>query len=574
MVRTENETVTEELKKWYAQKLQTDEDTVEAYIQALMFEPTRIVGKEEDGTDDYEYLEDLPKTVFKYVEDFVHKRNVDCVITTGPPLLDCKGFGTVPNHKYLGFLKQACSMCRDVVCRHCCVARREDNVERTLCLGCYQKQKLVGSTKFCFKRKSFSEPVSIFPVPKNVGEKANPTSTVTPSKGIGVDRYNKSFVASLHESEKFGLMLGTQTYSPERFNNLSVPTAVGFNVIPRTLCFDSPRKQSKLNDTPNGGSDKMSRLIKVKPGLPDVEIKRRTGFKSEAAMLSFVSVVCNGDFNLIEYAPSTLTWYEEWIFYFEFIWGKSLSRWEDAQSEAHFNLIAKNLRKIFDRKLNIVLACRQKWPTYAYYNEDKMFTDNKWILKYGDSRVIMWDDTNVNFTFMPSTAHNQRLTYSSYYGGNCAKGGVHLQFCGWMGVYDLWNGGVSDSEYLCSDDGPDGGILARQEKFQRCDLVNGDVKEVNNILDKGYRVVQAMIRYSQKVTQPIFASLLRNFRGTEGLCIAEIASDRSGNERAVRCVKQSGYISRGIDRNQSFERMNNVWKAFSFQCNFMFKPVL
>ena len=111
-----------------------------------MFEPTRIVGKEEDGTDDYEYLEDLSKTVFKYVEDFVHKRNVECVITTGPPLLDCKGFGTVPSHKYLGFEKQACSMCRDVVCRHCCVARREDNVERTLCLGCYQKQKLVGST--------------------------------------------------------------------------------------------------------------------------------------------------------------------------------------------------------------------------------------------------------------------------------------------------------------------------------------------------------------------------------------------------------------------------------------------
>ena len=236
--------------------------------------------------------------------------------------------------------------------------------------------------------------------------------------------------------------------------------------------------------------------------------------------------------------------------------------------------LKKQLRIIFDRKLNLVLACRNNWPTYAYYREDQEFTENKWKLKYGDTRVIMWDDTNVNFRFKPSTAHNQRLTYSSYYGGNCAKGGVHLQFCGWMGVYDLWTGGVSDSEYLCSDESGDGGILARQEQFQKSDLVDGEIKEVNNILDKGYRVVQAMIRYSQKVIQPIFASPLRNFRGKEGLCIAEIASDRSGNERAVRCVKQSGYISRGIDRNQSFERMNNVWQAFSFQCNFMFKPVL
>ena len=306
-----------------------------------------------------------------------------------------------------------------------------------------------------------------------MGEKSNLKSIETPSKGIGVDRYNKSFVDSLHDSEKFGLMLGTQTYSPDRFEDLSVRNIVGINVPPRTLSFDSPRKKSKLNDTPNDGSDEVSRLIRLKPGLPHVEIKRRTGFKSEAAMLSFVSVVCNGDFSLIECAPSTLSWYEEWIFYFEFIWGKSLTRWDDAQSQVHYGLTAKQLRIIFDRKLNLVLACRNNWPTYAYYREDQEFTENKWKMKYGDTRVIMWDDTNVNFRFMPSTAHNQRLTYSSYYGGNCAKGGVHLQFCGWMGVYDLWTGGVSDSEYLCSDESGDGGILARQEQFQKSDLVDG-----------------------------------------------------------------------------------------------------
>ena len=54
----------------------------------------------------------------------------------------------------------------------------------------------------------------------------------------------------------------------------------------------------------------------------------------------------------------------------------------------------------------------------------------------------MWDDTNIPFTYKPSSAMNQRLTYSSYYGMNCAKGGVFLQLCGWMGVEELWCGAI------------------------------------------------------------------------------------------------------------------------------------
>ena len=36
----------------------------------------------------------------------------------------------------------------------------------------------------------------------------------------------------------------------------------------------------------------------------------------------------------------------------------------------------------------------------------------------------LWDDTNVNFDFKPSDAYEQRVTYSSYYCGNCATSGV------------------------------------------------------------------------------------------------------------------------------------------------------
>ena len=432
------------------------------------------------------------------------------------------------------------------------------------------KKEFLTKTKFQYKDSTHTETVKVFPVPINVGEKSNTDITCMPCKGIGVDRYNAGFFSSLDETEKLSVFLATKTYSPESHNEKVLASYVEGTFTPKKIKLDSPSKQKKNV----GDANVHSRNVRVKLGVCDREIKRRTGFASERAMLSFISVLCNGDMKLISYAPSTMTWYEEWFFYFEMVWGKSLRRWEDAESDAHYALSAKQLRVIFDRKLKIALRCRESWPIYAKYKEDKVFTDKKWLNKYGNAGVVMWDDTNVDLNYMPRTAHNQRLTYSSYYGGNCAKGGVHLQFCGWLGVYDLWTGGVSDSEYLCSNEGPGGGILRRQMNFQNNDLVDGNIEEFYNLLDKGYRVIQAILRFYQKVIQPIFASMLRNFNALEGLCISEIASDRLGNERGVKCVKHSGFISNGIGKNQSYERMNDVWKVFSFQCNFMFMPVL
>jgi hypothetical protein len=44
------------------------------------------------------------------------------------------------------------------------------------------------------------------------------------------------------------------------------------------------------------------------------------------------------------------------------------------------------------------------------------------------NRVSFWNDTNISFDYQPHGADIQQLTYSSYYGENCAKGGVLLQF--------------------------------------------------------------------------------------------------------------------------------------------------
>eukprot|EP00957_Ditylum_brightwellii_P033215 2516550-Ditylum_brightwellii.AAC.1 len=64
------------------------------------------------------------------------------------------------------------------------------------------------------------------------------------------------------------------------------------------------------------------------------------------------------------------------------------------------------------------------------------------------------------------------------------------------------------------------------------------------------------------------------FRGIQTLQSASIVTDRSGNEHAVNICKLSGILKRGLTRAGDWGRLNDVWFAWSFQANFMFKPVL
>ena len=74
--------------------------------------------------------------------------------------------------------------------------------------------------------------------------------------------------------------------------------------------------------------------------------------------------------------------------------------------------------------------------------------------------------------------------------------------------------------------------------------------------------------------QPFFAKSDRKFNSREVLLSGAVASDRSANERAVNRMKESGMIARGIHQTQDLVRSADVWLAWGFQCNFMFKPVL
>jgi hypothetical protein len=137
-----------------------------------------------------------------------------------------------------------------------------------------------------------------------------------------------------------------------------------------------------------------------------------------------------------------------------------------------------------------------------------------------------------------------------------------------MGSWALWLGAISDTEYLerC-------GLLEAQKQFQQKDLSSN--LPFTNILDKGYRsILSAWRAGGQLLLQPFFAKSDRKFSSEEVLQSAAVASDRSANERAVRVMKRSGLFTDGIHQKQNLEMMDDMWLAWGFQSNFMYKPVL
>ena len=228
------------------------------------------------------------------------------------------------------------------------------------------------------------------------------------------------------------------------------------------------------------------------------------------------------------------------------------------------------MRRIFLTKLDLIKSCRASWPRFASFSEDFALMKKKWKDKYKGVRIVMWDNTNVNLAFKTGDADAQQLTYSMYYAGNCAKAGVFLQLCGWMGAEHLWAGATSDSHYQEHTK-----IFEKQEKFAKEDTVDGKYIAFTNILDKGYRVnLPAWRAGRQQVYQPIFAKSNKKFTGRETIRSDDVATDRSGNERAVNWSKESGYIKQGFPQHGNTYLLDNTWLAWSYTVNFMYKPVL
>jgi len=311
--------------------------------------------------------------------------------------------------------------------------------------------------------------------------------------------------------------------------------------VPSKCFFRSEAiKNNSVSRTLAADSDPIVQL-----GTCDREVKRRTGFTCEAALLSYIFVVCNGDIKNVSKRSSSLTWYEEWFMHFEYIWGKSLTRIIDVEKE--YGIGHKQIEAILSAKVEIEYRALKSWPTYASYEEDVSLRERKakWKTKWAKRRPVCWDMTDI-VAYEFTDPDMQRITYSQYYGHNCFKGGIFTQFCGWHGNFDLWTGAVSDSDYNRRS-----GYLQAQEQFQNEDLVEYKTDDGDN-----------------------WAESDRTFNRYQTLGSASVASDRGGNERSVNVMKRPGYLQRGFKPNMCPNRFNKVWRTWGFKSNFMFVPIL
>jgi hypothetical protein len=301
----------------------------------------------------------------------------------------------------------------------------------------------------------------------------------------------------------------------------------------------------------------------------DKRVHLQTGFPSLMTMLAYVSILCNGNIHIMSSSSSTLTWFEEWYVFFEVQYGRSNPRWADLADK--YNLSEVTLRKVYDKKCNLALATRQLWPAYVSLLEDETYRkENKWDAYLG-KRIVMYDNTNIKMT-QPSFAEAQHATYSLYYSGNVGKGAVYVQPCGWIGCNEIWSGGVSDTHYLQYSE-----VFPMLNNYLRTSPLETDVSRGTKftiILDRGYRVtLEAMQMGGHFVLQPIFSPVDRQFTTIETDVSSMVASDRSGNERALRYQKISHKVKHGLQTNQSAVRLCDTWLTWGFQVNFMYRPV-
>eukprot|EP00957_Ditylum_brightwellii_P191651 14591117-Ditylum_brightwellii.AAC.1 len=89
------------------------------------------------------------------------------------------------------------------------------------------------------------------------------------------------------------------------------------------------------------------------------------------------------------------------------------------------------------------------------------------------------------------------------------------------------------------------------------DLVNNQHLPFTNIFNKGYRSHLAACHCRrQLMLQPDYAKSNMRFRGIQTLQSVSIATDRSGNERAVNVCKLSGPLKRGLEKAGDWQRLN------------------
>ena len=143
-----------------------------------------------------------------------------------------------------------------------------------------------------------------------------------------------------------------------------------------------------------------------------------------------------------------------------------------------------------------------------------------------------------------------------------------MQLCGYILGLPLNTGHSDDTRFI-----EDTNILKLQQQFAERDSSSN--KPFLNIFDKGYQCTLSALSHGQSCLQPAFAEREKQFKDNAVLHSGAVAVVRSGNERAVKRCKMSWFLKRGaVDQMWNIDLICDIWEAWTFQVNFMYKKFL
>jgi hypothetical protein len=167
-----------------------------------------------------------------------------------------------------------------------------------------------------------------------VSNEESEENTTTRGTGVGNDRFVNREIAIAEQTNHLGDIDAVRrlcllwTYSQD--SNIDVEQT-------------QPRRLGVIRNKEKEPKNVIVRLNM----LNDERVKVQTGFPCLLSMLSYISIVCDGNIKEMTTSTSTLTWFEEWYMYLEIVYGKSASRWVDVSLK--YNASNRTLRDIFKK---------------------------------------------------------------------------------------------------------------------------------------------------------------------------------------------------------------------------------
>lgn len=118
------------------------------------------------------------------------------------------------------------------------------------------------------------------------------------------------------------------------------------------------------------------------------EVSRLIGFHDLKMLLSYVVVICDGNFDNMTCAIWSMMWLEECFLSLEFLWGHCIQRLTNYEST--YICPTKTVWNVICTKLLQIIAARERWPIYASYSEDAKFCNKSGRVILMQQMATVW----------------------------------------------------------------------------------------------------------------------------------------------------------------------------------------